>query len=141
MATVTTGVADHGVLTGDELSDSPTLSQSLSAQGVGEAALLRSSTAAWANAVSDDVNFDFDPISLQQCVTEAFKVNPDQDRFNETLSKLLAALEVMDINRDGRLDGDEIINVVRDVYDTLDGSPLNDPVTSNCSPRWHFGLI
>ncbi len=104
-----------------KLSDDPSLAEALGARGGGEAALLRAATAAWANAVSDDVNYVLDPEALEQGAVEAFGLDPDSVDFTADLAAAMTALtdtlDLIDNNADGILQGGEIIDAVRDVYD------------------------
>jgi len=104
-----------------KLSDDPSLAEALGARGGGEAALLRAATAAWANAVSDDVNYALDPAALEQGAVEAFGLDPDSFDFTADLAAAMAefsdTLDLIDNNADGILQGAEIIAAVRDVYD------------------------
>ena len=104
-----------------KLSDDPSLAEALGARGGGEAALLRAATAAWANAVSDDVNYVLDLEALEQGAVESFGLDPDSFDFAADLAVAMAALtdtlDLIDNNADGILQGDEIIDAVRDLYD------------------------
>jgi hypothetical protein len=90
-----------------KLSDDPSLAEALGARGGGEAALLRAATAAWANAVSDDVNYVIDMEALEQGAVEAFGLDPDNVDFADDLVGALTALtdtlDLIDNNGDGIL--------------------------------------
>ncbi len=75
----------------------PTLAQALAAKGGGEGALLRASTAALANAASDDLNFSF----------------ADSSKFT---AGQLAILNQIDVDDDLILEVGEVINAVQDIY-------------------------
>jgi hypothetical protein len=108
--------------------DDPTLGQALSALGGGEAALLRASTAAWANAGSDDLNYAYDDAdTLEGAVAEALGIDPllDPVGFDAAYQEILDTLELIDLNDDGVLGQDEVINVVQDVYDDGDAGTDN----------------
>ena len=109
-----------------KLGGDPSLAEALGARGGGEAALLRAATAAWANAVSDDVNYVVDQEELEQGAVEAFGLDPDNADFAADLAAAMAALtdtlDLIDNNGDGILQGDEIIDAVRDVYDATGAS-------------------
>lgn len=90
-------IFDVDVVGGKNHSADPTLLQALSAGGGGEAALLRASTAAWANATSDDVNY---------------RIDEDAN----DLSGVINTLKMIDFDSDDFLSADEIINAVQDVY-------------------------
>jgi hypothetical protein len=89
------------VVGGKNHSADPTLLQALSAGGGGEAALLRASTAAWANARSDDVNYRIDEDATD-------------------LSGVINTLKMIDLDSDDYLTADEIIKAVQDVYNDSD---------------------
>ena len=82
-------------------------------------------TAAWANAVSDDVNYVVnyvrDPAALEQGAVEACGLDPDSVDFAADLAAAMTTLgdtlDLIDNNSDGILQGAEIIDAVRDVYD------------------------
>ncbi|WP_137701141.1 hypothetical protein [Marimonas lutisalis] len=80
-----------------KLSDDPTLQEALSARGGGEAALLRASTAAMANASSDDVNFSYFDAGFDAGTT--------------------ALLEGIDMNDDFILSSSEIVSAVQSAFD------------------------
>ncbi|MHA1528641.1 MAG: hypothetical protein ACTSVG_06450 [Alphaproteobacteria bacterium] len=105
-----------------KLNGDPSLAEALGARVGGEAALLRAATAAWANAVSDDVNYVLDPGALEQGAVDSFGLNPDNFDFAADLAAAMATLTdtlgLVDNNADGILQGGEIIGAVRDVYDT-----------------------
>ena len=109
-----------------KLSDDPSLAEALGARGGGEAALLRAATAGWANAVSDDVNYVLDLEALEQGAVESFGLDPDSVDFAGDLASamlmLTDTLELIDNNGDGILQGEEIIDAVRDVYDAAGAS-------------------
>lgn len=79
-----------------KVSDDPTLYEALSARGGGEAALLRASSAALANALSDDVNFSF------------FEAG-----FGDEVTDLLSEV---DTNGDFLLSAEELISAVQDAF-------------------------
>lgn len=87
-------------------SSDPTLSEALSAHGGGEAALLRSSTAALANSMSDDLNYYMNADQLHEAAT---LVGTNFDTVWNTLDKI-------DVNDDLHISTDEVIGAVRDVY-------------------------
>jgi hypothetical protein len=97
------------------------LEQALSAKGGGEAALLRASTAAWANANSDDVNFVIDASALKGGVTEAYGLDPTSldyaAQLDAALTAVLQTLDIIDKSNDGIIQNHEVTNVVQDVYD------------------------
>lgn len=123
------------VLGSKKVSADPTLKQALDAQGGGEANLLRQSTAAWANAVSDDINYAIEQTSLKVGVTKVFNLNPASPTYTADLdaamAQVLSVLTKIDTNSDHLLSGTEVINAVRDVYDTVDANPANNPTTAN----------
>jgi len=104
-----------------KLSDDPTLREVLGARGGGEAALLRAGTAAWANAVSDDANYVLDMNALEGGAVETFGLDPDDAYFAADLAAAMASLAdtlaLVDNNGDGIIQGDEVIDAVRDAYD------------------------
>ena len=109
-----------------KLSDDPSLAEALGARGGGEAALLRAATAAEANTVSDDINYVLDPEALEQGAMEAFDFDRDNVDFAGDLAASMTALadmlDLIDNNGDGILQGGEIIDAVRDVYDAAGAS-------------------
>ena len=109
-----------------KLSGDPSLGEALGARGGGEAALLPAATAGWANAVSDDANYVLDMEALEQAATEAMNLDPDSADFAADLAaamiSLTDTLDLVDNNGDGILQGDEIIDAVRDVYDAAGAS-------------------
>ncbi len=120
------------VLGSKKLSDNPTLLEALSAKGGGEAALLRSSTAAWANATSDDTNFVITDVdSLEEGVTEAYGLDPLSLTYAAdlaaALAEVLAVLTQVD-DGDGTITAQEVIDAVGLVFadpsngDTGDGA-------------------
>jgi hypothetical protein len=78
--------------------DNPTLDEALNAKGGGEGQLLRHSTSALANAESDDLDFTYG----------SFISDADD----------LLVLDAVDLNDDTFITGDELINAVRDIYQT-----------------------
>ena len=121
------------VIGSKKLPADPSLKQALSAKGGGEAALLRATTAAWANAMSDDVNYVIERSSLQIGVTEAFGLDPAAadyaTKLDAALIHVLSVLNKIDIDNDLQLSGPEVINAVRDIYDIVDSNAHNDPTT------------
>ena len=89
----------------------PTLLEALGANGGGQNALLRHSTAAFINAASDAVDEDG---------------SGPQDELNFSFAGLVAdpsiltILNQMDLNDDLKLSPDEVINAVQDVYNDSD---------------------
>jgi hypothetical protein len=109
-----------------KVSSDPTLGQALAAQGGGEAALLRASTAGWANATSDDLNYCF---TDHDTILYGFLGSTGTDPLDPNLEAKLAAvidqLEIIDLDDDGCLSAAEVIEVVQDVYDDSDASTNN----------------
>ena len=103
------------VIGGGKVSSDPTLLEALDANGGGEAALLRASTAAWANAESDDVRFEIDPIALLEVIDDGDGII-SQDELDER-DEAVAYLQGLDTVDDDVLSGDEVIAAVQDVYD------------------------
>jgi hypothetical protein len=96
------------VVGGKNHSDDPTILQALSAGGGGEAALLRASTAAWANATSNDVNYQIDEAALLVAAGET----------GANYDAVLAMLRTIDADNDDLIDAAEIIAAVQDIYQT-----------------------
>lgn len=136
MAEITAGGGRTKVVTLD-----PTLGNALNANGGGEAALLRASTAAWANASSDDLNYSYangkaDPAdtygTLETGIIEAFGLvddpttTDDDAAFAAALADafdfVVGIAETIDLNDDLLLSTAEIINAVQDVYDDPDAT-------------------
>ena len=109
-----------------KVSDDPSLGEALGARGGGEAALLRAATAGWANAVSDDVNYVLDRGALELVVVERYDLDPESLNYDSDLAGLMTGLtdtlDLVDNNADGILDGTEIIDAVRDIYDAAGAS-------------------
>jgi hypothetical protein len=100
-----------GVTLNGPASFNPTLLEALGANGGGQNALLRHSTAAFINAASDAVDEDG---------------SGPQDELNFSFAGLVAdpsiltILNQMDLNDDLKLNPDEVINAVQDVYNDSD---------------------
>ncbi len=102
--------------------DDPSLAEALAAKGGGEGALLRASTAALANAASDDVNYKYgDSDSLVIGVGEATGIDPDSDpaAFVAAFMDIFETLELIDRDDDGFVDEGEVILAMQDVYDDI----------------------
>ncbi|MBP2310912.1 hypothetical protein [Azospirillum soli] len=102
------------------LSGNPTLGEALAAQGGGEAALLRSTTAGWANAMSDDTNYVIDTDALEDAVVGVYGLDPNSATFvtdrDAAVDRVVGIMEKVDLNDDGRIAANEVINAVQDVY-------------------------
>jgi hypothetical protein len=116
-------VFDVEVVGTKKVSSDPTLGQALAAQGGGEAALLRASTAAWANATSDDLNYCY---TDHDTILYGFLGSTGTDPLDLNLEAKLAAvidqLEIIDLDDDGCLSAVEVIKVVQDVYNDDDAT-------------------
>ena len=88
------------------VSSDPTLSEALGAQGGGEAALLRSSTAALANARSDDLNYFMDAAQLADAAALV----------GTNVTTVWSTLEKIDTDDDLHISSAEVIGAVQDVY-------------------------
>ena len=108
------------VVGGRKFSADPTLAEALGARGGGEAALLRAATAAWANAVSDDVNYVMDEDALAAAAAQTHGLDPESPDYATDLAGIMVSLTdtlgLVDANGDGRLTGAEIIGAVQDIY-------------------------
>ncbi len=69
--------------------------------------MLRASITAYGNAASDDVNYVIDEAALADAAFEA----------GLNLTKIFSTLSFIDDNSDVEISTDEVLNVVRDVYD------------------------
>ena len=115
--------------------DDPTLAEALGANGGGEGALLRSSTAALANAASDNVNYCYsDEETFMVGVEAVTGIDPDIDgvAFAEAMMAIQDTLLLIDRDDDGCITKDEVILAVQDLYgdigadDEFDLGDIND---------------
>ena len=110
------GAVGTARIDGNKTSADPTLHEALKAQGGGEGAFLRASTAALANASSDDLHYSF-------CEDEMMFSAAIRDVLNKA-----------DLNDDKELSASEIINLVQDVYNDNDAD-------TNLFNKTHFGAV
>ena len=117
-----------------KVSSDPTLGQALGAQGGGEAALLRASTAGWANASSDDLNYCFtDHDTILFGFLNSTGTSPLDPNLEAKLAAVIDQLEIIDLNDDGCLSTQEVIKVVQDVYNDGDATTNNWSTGGNLS--------
>ncbi len=109
-------------------SPDPTLLQALGAKGGGEGALLRATTAGYANAASDDIHYCFNhPESFAKAVSDVTGLDPSDpaelaafqaayDGFLVTLNKIDTSDEPGGTGDVGCIETNEIIAAVQDLY-------------------------
>lgn len=110
--------------------EDPDVMDALDANGGGEFALMRSSTAAYANAQSDDVYYSFaDDDTIGDAIIDVYNLDVDdpnfaatyQDKFDQTMM----VLEDIDTDDDEMLSSGEIITAVQNVYDDTISEPYD----------------